>query len=139
MDIQQMQTLTNVAQNTITSNNLTGAMTGGGALIGSIVGSVVPGVGTAVGAGVGGAVGALSGSLLDAAIPTYSSVRASVQCLNFVKLNLKPYWIECITPTREELEQLDLFYKYYGCATHRTEPLNISNYMYQNHAYVKGD
>ena len=139
MDIQQMQTLTNAAQNTITSNNLTGAMTGGGALIGSVVGSVVPGVGTAVGAGVGGAVGGLTGSLLDATIPTYSSVRASVQGLNFVKLNLKPYWIECITPTREELEQLDNFYKYYGCATHRTEPLNIANYMYQNHAYVKGD
>lgn len=139
MDIQQMQTLTNAAQNTITSNNLTGAMTGGGALIGSVVGSVVPGIGTAVGAGVGGAVGGLTGSLLDATIPTYSSVRASVQGLNFVKLNLKPYWIECYVPTVKELEELDKFYKYYGCATHRTEPLNIANYMYQNHAYIKGD
>lgn len=139
MDIQEMQTLANTTQNVITSNNITGAMTGGGALIGGAIGSVVPGVGTAIGAGVGGAVGGLTGALLDATIPTYSSVRASVQGLNFVKLNLKPYWIECITPTREELEQLDKFYKYYGCGTHRTEPLNITSYMYQGHAYVKGD
>lgn len=134
-----MQNLTTAAQNTITSNNLTGGMTGAGVLVGSVVGSVVPGVGTAVGAGVGGMVGGLTGSILDATIPTYSSVRASIQGLNFVKLNLKPYWIECIVPSRKELEELDKFYKYYGCATERTEPLDISSYMYENHAYVKGD
>lgn len=129
----------NAASNIINSTNVTGVTTGVGAMVGGAIGSAIPGVGTMAGSMIGGSIGGLVGGLTSSFIPSYSTIKGSNVGINFTTFNLKPYWLEYHTPTKEELIKLDAIYKYYGCATHRTEPLNTANYMYQNHAYVKGD
>lgn len=142
MDMTNMQLLnnsTNALNNTINSTNVAGVTTGIGALAGGIVGSIVPGIGTAAGAMIGGSIGGIVGGITNSFIPSYSTIKGSNAGINFTVLNRKPYWLEYHCPTKEELIKLDAIYKYYGCATHRTEPLSISSYIYQGHAYVKGD
>lgn len=138
MDMSTMQML-NQSANVINSTSVTGFTTATGAVVGGVLGSIVPGVGTTVGAGIGGAIGSLVGGITNSFIPAYSTIKGASGGINFTVLQRKPYWIEYHCPTREELEKLDKIYKYYGCATNRTEPLNIKSYTYQGHAYVKGD
>lgn len=142
MDMSEMQLLNNSANalnNTINSTNVAGATAGIGTIIGGVVGSAVPGVGTVAGAMVGGSIGGLVGGITNSFIPSYSTIKGSNAGINFTVLNRKPYWLEYHCPTKEEIIRLDAIYKYYGCATHRTEPLNTASYMYKGHAYVKGD
>lgn len=104
-------------------------------------------VGGGIGFLVGGAfgnplageqVGKAVGSVVSSFIPHYDSVRASVRGINFPAMKLKPYWLEVQTISIQELEKLDKIYKYFGVETQRVEPLNISNYLYNNHAFVRG-
>ena len=138
MDMQTMNTITNSVNATTGSNNLTGTLAGAGGLIGAGVGSVVPVVGTMTGAVIGSSVGGLVGAISDAVIPTYSTIRGSTSGFNFTNNNLYPIWIEYICPSDSEAERLDKYYKYFGCATNRLEPLNTASYMYDNHAFIKG-
>lgn len=137
--MQLLNNSANALNNTINSTNIVGASAGIGTVVGGVVGSVVPGIGTAVGAMVGGSIGGLVGGITNSFIPSYSTIRGNNASINFTVLNRKPYWLEYHCPTKDELIKLDAIYKYYGCATHRTEPLSIASYMYQGHAYVKGD
>ena len=124
---------------TINSTNITGATAGIGTVVGGVVGSVVPVVGTMAGAAIGGAIGGLVGGITSSFIPSYATLKGGNAGINFTVIQRKPFWLEYHCPTKEELMRLDAIYKYYGCATHRTEALNISSYMYKGHAYVKGD
>lgn len=142
MDMSQMQLLNNSVNginNSLNSTNITGATAGIGTVVGGVVGSVFPVVGTMAGAAIGGSIGGLIGGITSSFIPSYSTIKSGNAGINFTVLNRKPYWLEYHCPTKDELIKLDAIYKYYGCATHRTEPLSISSYMYQGHAYVKGD
>lgn len=134
MELSEMQNATQMLNglNNFNTNNITGLTTTAGTAIGAVVGGPV-------GATVGGAIGQLIGGITQSFIPNYNTIRGSNAGINFTVLNLKPYWLEYHRPTHEELYRLDKIYKYYGCATHRTEPLSISSYMYQGHAYVKGN
>lgn len=106
----------------------------------------------AAGSAVGGAVGAafgqpLAGSMIGSAvgtmaaslIPQYSHVRGSVSGINMVTMKQKPYMLMIVEPTDEAAKAISDQCCYYGCATARTEPLNIPNYMYENHAFIQGD
>lgn len=142
MDMNSMQLLNNSVNglnSTINSTNITGATAGVGTVVGGVVGSVVPVVGTMAGAAIGGAIGGLVGGITSSFIPSYATLKGGNAGINFTVIQRKPFWLEYHCPTKEELVKLDAIYKYYGCATHRTEPLNISSYMYKGHAYVKGD
>lgn len=142
MDMNSMQLLNNSVNglnSTINSTNITGATAGVGTVVGGVVGSVVPVVGTMAGAAIGGAIGGLVGGITSSFIPSYATLKGGNAGINFTVIQRKPFWLEYHCPTKEELVRLDAIYKYYGCATHRTEPLNIPSYMYKGHAYVKGD
>lgn len=135
MEIQEMQMLNSSVKllNSVSnSTDVTGVFNAIGTGIGGAVGGIP-------GAMVGGAIGSLIGGITNSFIPSYATVKNSNGALNFTVSNRKPFWLEYHCPTKEELMRLDKIYKYYGCATHRTEPLSISSYMYQGHAYVKGD
>ncbi len=125
MDLENMLKI----QELIGANNVQSASTTLGGLVGALAGA------PAVGAAIGGIAGTVATSLL----PQYSSVRSSMSGFNFAAVGRKPYWIELITPDAKTQKQLSDYYCYYGCATKRMEALNIPNYMYNNHAYVKGD
>lgn len=135
MEMQEMQMLNSSVKllNSVgNSTDVTGVFNAIGLGIGGAVGGIP-------GAMVGGAIGSLIGGITNSFIPSYATVQNSNGALNFTVGNRKPFWLEYHCPTKEELMRLDKIYKYYGCATHRTEPLSMSNYMYQGHAYVKGD
>lgn len=138
MEMAEMQQITGALNglsdtgNNISTGNIRGLTTTAGTAIGGLVGGPV-------GAMVGGSIGNLIGGFTESCIPKYQTIKGSSSSINFVGINRKPYWLEYHCPTKEELIKLDKIYKYYGCATHRTEPLSISSYMYQGHAYVKGD
>lgn len=135
MEMQEMQMLNSSVKLLNSVGNSTD-VTGVFNMIGSGIGGAVGGI---PGAMVGGAIGSLIGGITNSFIPRYATVQNSSGALNFTVSNRKPFWLEYHCPTKEELMRLDKIYKYYGCATHRTEPLSISSYMYQGHAYVKGD
>lgn len=117
-----LQNLDSPAQVLTSTSALVGA--GMGALVGNPVG------GAAIGAGIGTVVGNF--------IPTYNHLRGSVQGVNFVTANLKPYLIRLIVPDQATEKVISDYYCYFGCRTNRQEYLNIAGYMYQNHAYVRG-
>lgn len=104
-----------------------------GGLIGGAIGAYFgnPVAGATIGKGVG--------TVIASAIPTYESVRASVQGVNFVGMKKKPYFLQIHRIHPSELKNLDKIYKYYGVESKQTKTLNLSEFMYQGHAFVQGD
>lgn len=125
MDLEKMLSIQNLSD----SNNLSSAGSAVGGLIGSFVGQPI----------LGSAIGSVAGTFATALIPSFSHVHGSVSGVNFVTLNLKPYQISLIEPDIDTAKNISDYYCYYGCKTTRSEPLNISNYLYNNHAYVRGE
>lgn len=122
-----------------TMTNIQNLANGGGSLasIGGVIGGLA---GSVVGApAIGSAIGSTVGTLASAMMPSYSHVQGSVSGVNFVTMGLKPYQLSLVTPRFEVGEKISDYYCFYGCKTMRQEALNIGSYLYNNHAYVKGD
>lgn len=109
------------------------AIVEGGEILGGAIGGYFgsPIVGSAIGKGLG--------TVIASAIPTYESVRASVQGVNFVGMKKKPYFLQIHRIHPSELKNLDKIYKYYGVESKQTKPLELSEFMYNGHAFVQGD
>ena len=118
-DLTQMLDLNNIGTS--------GQLAGTGAVIGMAVGGVP---GAAIGAGVGTVVANF--------VPQYTHVKGSVTGINFVTVGLKPYHMKLYEPDDNEAKAISDYYCYFGCKTSRTEALNITGYIYQNHAYIRG-
>lgn len=124
-DINQMMDLNNLGSQSQLAN--TGGAIGG--TIGMAFGNPIAGT------AIGSAVGTIASKLM----PEYSHVKGSVSSINFIKMNRRPYMITLIKPDSNTAKQLSDYYCYYGNKTNRQEALNISSYMYQGHAYVRGN
>lgn len=124
----EMETVLNIQKLTNPDNlSTTGSLVGG--LIGGAFGSPT------VGASVGGIVGTIASNFF----PAYSHIKGSTSGINFIKGNIKPYKITLVQPIDSVAKNISDYYCYYGCKTSRTETLNISSYLYEGHAYVRGD
>jgi len=124
MDINEMLNLQNAGS--------TSQLSATGSVIGGIAGAAVgnPMLGSMAGSAIG--------TLVSNFIPQYSHIKGSVSGINFVKLQMRPYCLKLVTPDPVTASQISDYYCYFGCKTMRTEALNIGNYMYNNHAFVKG-
>lgn len=129
MDINRMVGL----QNNLTQSNYEGALSSGGALVGGAIGAAFGA--PIAGAVIGQQVGRVAGSLL----PQYTTVKGSTSGINFVPMGYKPYLIKVVRPTEREEKDISDNLCYWGCPSARTEALNIPTYMYEGHAFVKGD
>lgn len=122
-----------------TMTNIQNLANGGGGLasIGGVIGGLA---GSVVGApAIGSAIGSAVGTVASAMMPSYSHVKGSVAGVNFVTMGMKPYQLMVVEPEESIAKKISDYYCYYGCKTMRQEPLGIPLYMYNGHAYVKGD
>lgn len=126
----------------INIDTIMGQVTKGNVSVGSVGGLV----GGAIGAYVGGPTGATIGSTVGAntekfilsALPKHTISNGSSN-MNYYKLNRKPYGIAYKRVKPDTAKQISDYYNYWGCKTSRREVMTYNNYMYQNHAFVKGE
>lgn len=107
----------------------------GATAIGTIAGTLIGG---RAGGLMGMAAGNVIGSIISSTLPTHT-ISAGSGNMNYYKVNRKPYGIKYVYPDALSLMQLNDYYCYWGCKTTKREILTIPSYMYQGHAYVKGD
>lgn len=128
MDLQALEGLSNIGSMSESSMMAT-AGSGIGMAIGSAFGAPT------LGAGIGSTIGTVASNFL----PQYNHVKGSSSGVNFVKMGLKPYLITLYQPDDLTAKALSDKFCYYGNKTSRIVPLNINSYVYENHAFVKGD
>lgn len=81
----------------------------------------------------------LGKNLIEYDYSRHREIKGEVTSSNFTQLNKKPYGIMLVKPEIKDQQVLADYFNYWGCPSRRTEILDISKYMYNGHAYVKGD
>lgn len=133
MEMNEMQQVAGAINNG--TQAMTGTAQGLSTAAGTAIGAAVAGPAGAI---AGGALGGAVGGVVQSALPSHTLLRGTQNCINFVKFNKKPYWLEIITPTTDSMIALDKHFKYYGCPTKSTETLSFGKYYYEGHAFVQG-